>query len=97
MPQTTPFHDRVAPLVQTGVWKLWSGYLVPPAYQYSVANEDMATCITGSANPERVEQWCDWLEQPLDRRLVAEVQEILKPVQNWFYIECLPENSDSEK
>ena len=39
MAQQTPFHDRIAPLVQTGVWKHWSGYLVPPAFQYSIANE----------------------------------------------------------
>ncbi|MEM9461157.1 MAG: aminomethyltransferase family protein [Myxococcota bacterium] len=39
MPATTPFHDRIAPLVQTGIWKHWSGYLVPPAYQSSLATE----------------------------------------------------------
>ena len=64
------------------------------ALQFSVAHPAMATCITGSANPKRVAQWCDWLEDPLDSQLVAEVQEILKPIHNWFYVECLPENSD---
>ncbi len=64
------------------------------ALQFSVANEDMVTCITGSANPDRVAQWCDWLEEPLDDQLVTEVQEILAPIHNWFYVECLPENSD---
>ena len=64
------------------------------ALQFSVANEDMATCITGSANPGRVAQWCEWLKEPLDRQLVAEVQQILAPIHNWFYAECLPENSD---
>ncbi len=39
MPKTTPFHSRLAPLNQTGIWKHWSGYLVAPAYQYSVTNE----------------------------------------------------------
>ncbi|MDA7903432.1 aldo/keto reductase [Mariniblastus sp.] len=64
------------------------------ALQYSIANENMTTCITGSANPGRVAQWCEWLQEPLDQQLVKEVQDILAPVHNWFYVECLPENSD---
>ena len=64
------------------------------ALQFSVANEEMTTCITGSANPGRVAQWCEWLQDPLDEQLVKEVQEILAPIHNWFYVECLPENSD---
>ena len=64
------------------------------ALQYSLANEDMATCIVGSANPENVRNWVKWSEQPLDRQLLTEVLEILKPIHNWFYIEGRPENND---
>jgi L-galactose dehydrogenase len=64
------------------------------ALQFSVANPDMTTCITGSANPQRVAQWCEWLNESLDEQLVKEVQDILAPIHNWFYVECLPENSD---
>jgi aryl-alcohol dehydrogenase-like predicted oxidoreductase len=64
------------------------------ALQYSVANKDFTSCVTGSASPERVSQWCDWLEEPLDQQLVGEVQEILKPIHNWVYAEGLPENGD---
>ena len=64
------------------------------ALQFSVANEDMTTCVTGSANPKRVKQWAEWLEQPLDEKLLAEVLDILQPIHNWFYVECLPENSE---
>ncbi len=39
MPRTTPFHEQVEPLNQTGVWKHWSGYLVAPQYQYSLTSE----------------------------------------------------------
>ena len=39
MPQTTPFHDRLIALNQTGIWKHWSGYLVAPRYQYSETDE----------------------------------------------------------
>lgn len=64
------------------------------ALQFSVANQDITTCITGSANPQRIRQWAAWIEQPLDRQLLADVQEILRPVHNWHHIEGLPENND---
>ncbi len=64
------------------------------ALQYSVANKSFASCVTGSANPERVSQWCDWLEDPLDEELVAEVKEILAPIHNWVYADGLDENED---
>jgi len=64
------------------------------ALQFSVANQDIATCVAGSANPSRVAQWCEWLSDPLDGELLKEVQAILAPIHNWFYVECLPENSD---
>ena len=64
------------------------------ALQYSVANSAFASCVTGSANPDRVSQWCDWLEEPLDESLVDGVKEILKPIHNWVYVEGRPENND---
>lgn len=64
------------------------------ALQYSVANESFASCVTGSANPDRVAQWLQWLDEPMDETLVAEVLEILKPIHNWVYTVGLPENED---
>ena len=64
------------------------------ALQFSIAHPDFATCVTGSANPDRVGQWVDWAEEPLDEQLVKEVQEILKPIHNWVYVEGRPENND---
>ncbi len=64
------------------------------ALQFSIAHPDMATCITGSANPQRVRQWAEWAEEPLDQELLKEVLDILKPIHNWFYIEGRPENND---
>lgn len=64
------------------------------ALQFSLANPDFTTCVTGSANPARVQQWVDWAKQPLDEALLAEVQDILRPIHNWFYIEGRPENND---
>ena len=64
------------------------------ALQYSIANEDLTTCIVGSANPENVRNWVKWSEQPLDQGLLNEVLTILQPIHNWFYIEGRPENND---
>lgn len=66
------------------------------ALQFSLANQDFTTCVTGSANPDRVSQWVDWAEQPIDESLLAEVLEILKPIHNWHYTEGLPENNDPQ-
>ncbi len=64
------------------------------ALQFSIANDDLATCIVGSANPENVRKCVEWSEQPIDKKLLAEVLEILKPIHNWFYIEGRSENND---
>ncbi len=64
------------------------------ALQYSIANEDMTTCIVGSANPENVRKWVDWSELAIDPTLLHEVLDILQPIHDWFYIEGRPENND---
>ena len=64
------------------------------AVQFSVANEDMTTCIVGSANPDNVRKWVAWADAPLDQNLLTEVLAILKPIHNWFYVEGRPENND---
>lgn len=67
------------------------------ALQFSVAHPDMATCIAGSANPDRVAQWCDWLEEPVDAEAMQGVQQILQPIHNWFYQEGRTENNDDQR
>jgi aryl-alcohol dehydrogenase-like predicted oxidoreductase len=64
------------------------------ALQFSVANPQITTCITGSADPQRIQKWSEWIEQPLDGQLLSEVLDILKPVHNWHHIEGLRENND---
>ncbi len=64
------------------------------ALQFSIANEDMTTCVVGSANPENVRKWAEWADLPIDQTLLAEVLEILEPIHDWFYIEGRPENND---
>jgi aryl-alcohol dehydrogenase-like predicted oxidoreductase len=64
------------------------------AVQFSTRNPDIATCVTGSASPERVAQWAKWVDEPVDEALMKEVLEILAPIHDWFYIEGRPENND---
>lgn len=64
------------------------------AVQFSIRHPDISTCVTGSANPDRVRQWAKWAEQPIDEQLLAEVLAILQPIHNWFYIEGRTENND---
>ncbi len=63
------------------------------ALQFSCANPDFATTIAGSANPNNIRKWVQWLSEPMDSSLVAEVQKILAPVRNVSHQEGLPENN----
>jgi len=64
------------------------------ALQFSLAHEDMATCVVGSANPENVRKWVEWSQSPPDPELLDEVLAILRPIHDWFYVEGRPENND---
>ena len=63
------------------------------ALQFSCENERIATTIAGSANPDNIRKWADWLEKPLDEDLLARVQAIFEPVKNIGHVEGLPENN----
>src|SRR5262245_23671418 len=63
------------------------------ALQFAVANPDIATTIAGSANPQNIDNWAKWVEEPLDEQLLAEVLEIFKPVKNIGHKEGLAENN----
>jgi len=65
------------------------------AVQFSLAAPDLTTCIVGSANPDNVRKWAQWADLPMDQKLLSEVQEILRPIHDWHYIEGRPENNDA--
>jgi aryl-alcohol dehydrogenase-like predicted oxidoreductase len=65
------------------------------ALQFSIANEEMTTCVTGSASPKRIAEWAEWAAEPMDGDLLKGVLEILRPIHNWFYVEGRPENNDT--
>jgi hypothetical protein len=39
------------------------------ALQFSVGNTDIATTIAGSANPQNIRSWANWVEEPMDEQL----------------------------
>lgn len=63
------------------------------ALQYSIAHEDIATTIAGSANPTNIQNWAKWANEPLDQELLSEVLEIFAPVKNIGHIEGRLENN----
>ena len=63
------------------------------ALQFSCAHPDIATTIAGSANPENIRKWAQWLAEPLDATLLREVQALFAPVKNLGHTEGLPENN----
>ena len=63
------------------------------ALQYSLANEDIATTISGSANPNNIRNWAKWAAEPIDEELLAAVLAIFAPVKNLGHAEGLPENN----
>ena len=63
------------------------------ALQFSLAHPDIATTVTGSANPVNIRNWAKWAAEPVDEALLREVLDIFKPVKNIGHKEGLPENN----
>ena len=63
------------------------------ALQFSCAHPGITTTVAGSANPENIRKWAQWLAEPLDATLLAEVQTIFQPVKNLGHTEGLAKNN----
>lgn len=63
------------------------------ALQFSCEHPGLATTVAGSANPDNIRKWAEWIEQPIDRELLREVMEIFAPVKDLGHLEGLPENN----
>ena len=63
------------------------------ALQFSLQHPDIATTVSGSANPTNIRNWAKWAAEPIDRQLLAEVQAIFAPVKNLGHLEGLKENN----
>ena len=64
------------------------------AIRFCIENPDLTTTVAGTANPANMTNILKWIEEPLDRQLLAEVQEILEPVKDVLWPVGRPENSD---
>lgn len=63
------------------------------AVQFSVANPDIPTTLVGTASRANLAKNVRWLEEPMDLRLLAEVQAILAPIHNKTWPTGRPENN----
>ena len=63
------------------------------ALQFSLANPDIATTVSGSANPQNIRNWSKWAREPIDHALFSEVEAIFAPVKNIGHREGLSENN----
>ena len=59
------------------------------ALQFSLAHPDIATTISGSANPQNIRNWATWAAEPIDQQLLKEVLAIFAPVKNLGHVEGL--------
>ena len=63
------------------------------ALQFSCEHTDISSTVAGSANPENIKKWDEWLAKPIDQSLLAEVKAIFAPVKNLGHLEGLKENN----
>jgi L-galactose dehydrogenase len=68
--------------------------IVKFAIQYSCSHPDIATTLVGTARPKNILDNIAYLEKPMEERLLAEVLEVLKPVQNFNFNRGRPEHHD---
>lgn len=63
------------------------------ALQFSCEHTDISSTVAGSANPENIKKWHEWLAEPIDRSLLVKIQAIFAPVKNLGHLEGLQENN----
>lgn len=63
------------------------------ALQFSCEHPGIATTIAGSANPNNINKWAEWLAKPIDRDRLNQVLAIFEPVKDLGHKEGLPENN----
>src|SRR4030095_8609296 len=51
------------------------------ALPFCLADPDITTPVSGSANPNNIRNWAKWAAEPLDEELLAEVLAIFAPVK----------------
>ena len=64
------------------------------AIQFCVAEPRIATTLVGTANPENLRRNVAYASEAIDAGLLAEVREILRPIQNHNFTRGRPGNRD---
>lgn len=64
------------------------------AIRFCVENPDITTTVAGTANPANMANILKWIEQPIDRELLEDVQQVLAPVENILWPVGRLENSE---
>jgi L-galactose dehydrogenase len=65
------------------------------ALQFAAQQPAFACCLAGGVSPAYLREWVQWLGEPIDKVLLAEVEKILGPALNVSYVEGLAENNRS--
>jgi aryl-alcohol dehydrogenase-like predicted oxidoreductase len=65
------------------------------AIRFCRENPDITTTVAGTANPANMANILKWIEEPLDRQLLGEVQKILQPAKDVLWPVGRPENSEN--
>jgi L-galactose dehydrogenase len=68
--------------------------VVKLALQYSCSHPDIATTLVGTARPDAVCDNIDYVQEPMDEELMAEVLEVLKPIHRFNFTRGRPEHRD---
>ena len=63
------------------------------ALQFALANSGISTIMVGSADPENMRRNIAWAGEPMDKKLLDEVLEILRPAHNVTWNSGRPENN----
>jgi L-galactose dehydrogenase len=63
------------------------------AMQFALANPRIATTLVGTASPVNITKNAQWIDEPIDRQLLAQVQEILRPIQDETWVVGKRENN----
>lgn len=63
------------------------------AMQFSVSNPDIHTTLVGTADPANIEKDIRWIEEPMDRELLAQVEGLLLEIKDRGWILGRPENN----
>lgn len=63
------------------------------AIQFSVRNPQIATTLVGTADPANLKRNLEWIEEPYDEALAAEVTKILRPIKDKTWLVGRVENN----